>query len=155
MTRKLEVVLEEVHQSREKGFNCAEGVFWGVSQYLGLSVPVSCMAGFGGGVAGSGSVCGALSGALAAVGVYVGRTDPEDREAKVRATALSKAVAAAFISKMGTQLCREILGYLPGNKPAHRPDGINPKCRKAVTLAVKLAVEAVEKDQQKYKQTQN
>jgi hypothetical protein len=42
-------IMEEVHARRLSGFNCAEGVFWGVTRSIGLDVPVSCMTGFGGG----------------------------------------------------------------------------------------------------------
>lgn len=144
---KLAAVLEEVHRQREAGFNCAEGVFWGISQSLDWQTPVSCVTGFGGGVAGSGSVCGALCGAIAALGVYVGRTKTEEKEAKAQCTRLSKAVAQGFREEMGTQLCREILGYLPGKKPPGLPEGINPKCRQAVTIAIELALAEIAKDQ--------
>lgn len=144
---KLETIFKKVHRSREAGFNCAEAVFWGVSQCLDLAVPVSCMTGFGGGVASSGSVCGALCGALAAVGVYVGRTEPKQLEAKLRCTALSEAVAKKFENELGTQLCREILGYLPKNKPYNAPAGINPSCQKAVAVAVKITVQLIGQEQ--------
>ncbi len=142
-------VMEEVHARRVAGFNCAEGVFWGVSRSIGLDVPVSCVTGFGGGVAGSGSVCGALCGAIAAAGVYSGRTEPEDNQAKARCDALSRAIARGFIDEMGSQLCKEILGYMPGSRPKQQSQagGINPKCKQAVTVATELALKEIKQDQ--------
>lgn len=145
MDKKLTVILEEVHVKREEGFNCAEGVFWGVAQYLDLAAPVSCVTGFGGGVAGSGSVCGALCGAIAIAGVYVGRNAAKDSGAKTRCNELSRAIAQGFIDEMDTQLCREILGFLPGTNK-NKTKGINPKCQKAVKVAVEVAVKEITAD---------
>ncbi len=145
-SNELSAVLKEMHAKREAGFNCAEGVFWAVCRLVGLDTPVACMTGFGGGVAGSGSVCGALCGAIAAAGVYVGRTEAEDLKAKAKCTALSKDIARNFSARMETQLCREILGYLPGHRPPEAPsyEGINPKCAEAVTVAVEEAIRVIE-----------
>lgn len=93
---ELQTLLKAVGVMREAGFNCAEGVLWGVGQALGLDVAVSCVTGFGGGMGGTGSVCGALTGAIAALGVYVGRTEPDDIEGKNKCIALSKDVINGF-----------------------------------------------------------
>lgn len=147
---KLSEIMKQVHARRLAGFNCAEGVFWGVSQILNLNTPVSCVTGFGGGVAGSGSVCGALCGAIAAAGVYSGRIDPEDKEAKLKCDSLCRKISREFVNEMGgTQLCREILGHMPGSKlkqPAE-PGTINPKCEQAVRVAIEITVKAIKKDQ--------
>ncbi len=68
-SNELSAVLKEMHAKREAGFNCAEGVFWAVCRLVGLDTPRGLHDRFrGGGVAGSGSVCGALCGAIAAAG---------------------------------------------------------------------------------------
>lgn len=141
-------MIEEVHAKREAGFNCAEGVFWGVTRSLGLATPVSCVTGFGGGIAGSGSVCGALLGAIAALGVYVGRTEPGDSQGKTKSIELSKAVQLGFTEAMESPICQEILGHLPGTKPTQPYQGINPKCQQAVRVAMELTLRAIERDQQ-------
>ena len=54
---------------------------------------------------GSGAVCGALSGAIAALGVYVGRTEPDDIEGKNKCIALSVSSQigiAFFLALFGT-----------------------------------------------------
>lgn len=140
------MVLKEVHAKREAGFNCAEGVFWGITRSLKLDVPVSCVTGFGGGIGGTGSVCGALTGAIAAIGVHFGRTEPEDLEAKLRCNNLCADLFREFKKAMETEMCAEILGHLPGQGPVSS-GGINPKCQKAVTVAYTLALEALAKEQ--------
>lgn len=147
---ELSEIMKQVHSRRLAGFNCAEGVFWGVSQIVNLETPVSCVTGFGGGVAGSGSVCGALCGAIAAAGVYSGRTDPQDKESQLKCDSLSRAISREFINEMGgTQLCREILGFIPGTKPKPqaKPGTINPKCEQAVRAAIEVTVKAIKKEQ--------
>lgn len=153
-------IMKEAHDRRLEGFNCAEGVFWGVSRGLALELPVSCVTGFGGGVVGSGSVCGALCGAIAAAGVYAGRVEPTDVQSKIRCDEICRAISSGFIDEMGTQLCREILGYMPGSQPK-QSDGnqkkriINPKCEKAVTLAIELALRQIKLDQCKHASPSN
>jgi C_GCAxxG_C_C family probable redox protein len=144
-------IMEEVHSKRVIGFNCAEGVFWGIIETLGLNVPVSCVTGFGGGVAGSGSVCGALCGAIAAVGIYVGRIKPEDNKAKTRCDAMCRSIAKGFINEMGTQVCREILGYMPGTRSKQLSQEsdkkyIDPKCKRAVSISIELAIKEIKQD---------
>lgn len=142
-------IMEEVHARRLSGFNCAEGVFWGVTRSIGLDVPVSCMTGFGGGIGRSGSVCGALCGAIAAAGVYIGKTEPEDSEAKARCDTISNSIVRGFMDEMGTEVCREILGYMPESRPQHAGGErqIHPKCKQAVTVAVELALRQIKADQ--------
>jgi C_GCAxxG_C_C family probable redox protein len=142
-------IMEEVHNKRLSGFNCAEGVLLGVTRSIGLDVPVSCITGFGGGIGGSGSVCGALCGAIAAAGIYAGRTEPEDNEAKARCDAISRAIVRGFVNEMGSQLCKEILGYIPWNRPRSpgQPRQINPKCKQAVTVALELAIREIKEAQ--------
>lgn len=144
--RQLNELIDAVNAKREEGYNCAEGVLWGVSQALKLDIPVSSVTGFGGGVAGTGSVCGALSGAIVAVSTYVDRTEPDDVEGKDKAMALSRKINDDFVEQMGTQLCYEILGAMPGSQPPKPGEGINPKCVKAVEEAVKIALEVVWED---------
>ncbi|MGI6621380.1 MAG: C-GCAxxG-C-C family protein [Bacillota bacterium] len=141
--------MEEVRTKRLSGFNCAEAVFWGVTRSVGLDVTVSCAADFGGGIGGSGSVCGALCGAVAAAGVYTGRTQPEDEEAKTRCSAISREIVRGFVNGMGSQLCQDILGYAPWTRPRRegQPTEINPKCKQAVALALELAIKEIKKDQ--------
>lgn len=141
--RVMSMLLKAIHAKREAGFNCAEGVFWGVTRSLDLEVPVSCVTGFGGGIGGTGSVCGALLGAIAAVGVYFGRTEPGDLKAKQECNALCAELTRDFADAIGTEICEEILGHLPGKDPASKVVGINPKCQKAVTIAFTLALEKI------------
>jgi C_GCAxxG_C_C family probable redox protein len=148
---KLREIMEQVHARHSEGFNCAESVFFGVCQILGIEVPVSCVTGFGGGVARTGSVCGALLGAIAAVGVYVGRTDPADEKAKVKCYSLGQEVVQGFMDEMDTTICKEIIGFTLGAEGGTRQYAQarlkETKCKQAITVAIEAAVKAIKKDE--------
>jgi C_GCAxxG_C_C family probable redox protein len=73
---------------------------------------IQAMAGFGGGIAGMGEVCGALSGGVAALGLRLGRGDlseSQDRRLFAWGQELYEWFAALGECKPeGTVLCREI-----------------------------------------------
>lgn len=79
-------------------------------QRLGLQqegVPAIATA-FGGGIGGTGSVCGALVGAVMAIGLTHGRRDSSQRDA--RAYALTQEMRRRFEAAMGHVDCRELTG---------------------------------------------
>lgn len=75
-------IKELAHQYQQQGNNCAETVVKVCDEYLNLQLPaevfrmVSVM---GGGVAGSGCICGALNGACLVLGALVGRVEPQEK----------------------------------------------------------------------------
>jgi C_GCAxxG_C_C family probable redox protein len=78
---------------------------------------VSCA--FGAGMASSGEMCGAATGALMVIGLAHGRTTPEDVAAKERTSALSRRLWEEFRARRGSLVCRELLGIdLMGSPPS-------------------------------------
>ena len=67
-----------------QGYNCAQSVLLAFEDITGLDRETAARvaSSFGGGIGGSGEVCGALTGALMALGLVVGNTDPADKAAK-------------------------------------------------------------------------
>jgi C_GCAxxG_C_C family probable redox protein len=103
--------LNPAQELMARGYHCSEAVLLAVCQEMGIEselVPRIATA-FAGGMARSGEVCGAVSGALMAIGIKHGRSDlgqPGDQ-----AIRLSGEVMHAFRDEMGTLLCRELTGY--------------------------------------------
>ncbi len=66
------------------GFNCAESALIGVTHALDLKSDMipRIATGFGGGVSRYGSICGALSGAIMAMGACCGRDNLDDPEGR-------------------------------------------------------------------------
>ena len=91
------------------GYNCAQAVLAGSEEYTGLDekTALAIAAGFGGGLR-SGEVCGAISGAVMAIGMKFPFTDSSDAEAKAKIAALAKLCVAKAKERYGCVLCREL-----------------------------------------------
>ena len=130
--------------------NCAQAVFSALTENSGLDRNsalriASC---FGGGMR-CGEVCGAVTGALMAIGLYKGYDSPDDPEAKVRSNALALEFERRFTAKNGSILCRELLGYnlsVPEELEILKSKGLfTTVCPKMVADAVVLADSMLEK----------
>ncbi len=93
-------------------FNCAQAVFTTFATELGLEeeVALKIATQFGGG-ARKGEMCGAVSGALMALGLKYGHYHAEDTEEKGKAYQIAEDFMNRFIAEKGTVVCRELLGY--------------------------------------------
>lgn len=107
----LEAVMKasDIHS---KGFNCAQSVLLSLSDMTGLGEKASLAiaGGFGGGMRAA-EVCGAVSGAVMALGLMFPFTDGEDSGAKDRIAALTREFHKRFREKNETIICRSLLGY--------------------------------------------
>jgi C_GCAxxG_C_C family probable redox protein len=94
------------------GFNCSQAVlssFAGQFQ-LDPATALKLGAAFGGGMGRTAGVCGAVSGALMALGLKFGCTTPTDAQAKARTYAKAEQLLKAFAARHGSIQCRDILG---------------------------------------------
>jgi C_GCAxxG_C_C family probable redox protein len=80
--------------------------------YLGIrdSVLPQLASGFGGGVGHKGSLCGALTGAVMAVGMKMGRTDPKDRGTLIKVYDKCQHIWDQFEREFGNVNCFNITG---------------------------------------------
>ncbi len=94
------------------GFNCSQSVLAALAPQLGLEeeAALRVAAAFGGGIARSGDVCGAVTGALMAIGLKYGATDPADSVAKEQAYSLAQELMRRFRERHGDVMCRPLLG---------------------------------------------
>ncbi len=97
------------------GCNCAQAVLLAFAEELCLSKETAAKIAlpFGGGMA-RGETCGALTGALMALGLTESGEIPPAPEAKVKGRERAKELAAIFESAFKTTLCREILATPEG-----------------------------------------
>ena len=67
---------DDAEQCFRSGFTCSAAVFSAFSEELGLDTDtarkIAC--GFGGGISHTGNICGAVSGAIMAIGLKYGKT---------------------------------------------------------------------------------
>jgi len=126
------------------GMNCAQSVFAALTEDSGLGQRealriASC---FGGGMR-CGEVCGAVTGALMAIGLYRGYDSPDDPDVKARSNALALEFERRFAEMNGSILCRDLLGYdlsVPEDLEVLKSKGLfSSVCPKMVSDAVVLA----------------
>jgi C_GCAxxG_C_C family probable redox protein len=127
-----------------KGFNCSQSVFAAYSEELGMSreqaLRVSC--GFGAGMGRMCETCGAVTGAIMALGLKYGKVRPEDEPAKEKTYALVNELAREFKARNGTVVCKELLGCDMGTpegmKYAKEHNFHSTKCPKYVRHAAEI-----------------
>jgi len=81
--------------------------------YFGIqdSILPRLASGFGGGVGRKGSLCGAFTGSIMAIGMKMGRTDPKDKEAVAKVYEKCRQFWNQFEKEFGSNLCYNIIGY--------------------------------------------
>jgi C_GCAxxG_C_C family probable redox protein len=93
-----------------RGFNCAQAVFSAFAEEAGVSneLALKLTAPLGAGMGRAGETCGALSGALLALGLRYGSDRPGGKEEMYR---LARAFIEQFRAQHGTLLCRDLVGH--------------------------------------------
>lgn len=106
----MEKILDKnVGAFNRREMNCAESTLKSVCEYIGADdklLPRIATA-FGGGMGGSQSVCGAVTGALMALGVMAGREAGGDQ---MRCKALAGRFLRDFTAEYGTLTCMGLTG---------------------------------------------
>ena len=95
-----------------QGFNCSQAVFSVFCEDLGLdrdaALKISC--GFGGGMC-QGEICGAVTGAVMALGLKYGQSKAEDKESKEKTYEIVKEFSNRFKHINGSISCKELLDF--------------------------------------------
>jgi len=93
-----------------QGFNCSQAVFSAYAPSFGvdLETALKLASPFGGGLARQGEACGAVTGALLALGLSRGSATAEAKEEAYRFAA---DFLRRFQERHNTILCRELIGY--------------------------------------------
>lgn len=127
----------------EEGYTCSESVLLAVSQEFGIEneiIPHIAMY-FGGGIGLTGSVCGAVSGAVMALGLIKGPAANEQEF--IQAMPLAQELRRRFEEEMKTIYCRELTG-VDLTKPENFQEYINSDVpQKVCTPAVDTAYRVV------------
>jgi C_GCAxxG_C_C family probable redox protein len=103
---------DEAGKIFRNGFNCSQAVFSVFAAKNGIQVEtamkIACA--FGGGMR-LGNTCGAVTGALMAIGLKYGKSKTDDNHARDRTYALTKQFQEKFRDMKGSLMCRDLLGY--------------------------------------------
>jgi len=105
-------VVERALEYFASGFNCAEAVLLSLAE--ATQVNCACIprmaTGFGGGIGRTGDVCGAISGAVMALGLAFGRDTATDADAKEDTYSKVALLVNAFSNEYGSVSCRDLIG---------------------------------------------
>jgi len=116
-------------------FNCAEATLWALDRALDLGAGERVLRAatpFGAGIGRCQATCGALSGAIIALGLVLGRTHEDDLLKQI-AYERAQALHAGFVAASGSDSCR-VLNPQGFDRPDLRTD-----CVGFVQLATRLA----------------
>jgi C_GCAxxG_C_C family probable redox protein len=104
--------IENVAETFKQGFNCAQAVLSAYCPDLGLDreMAIKLTAPFGGGIAATGEVCGAVSGAIMVLGLWCGSDDVGNPESKEKAYRITRVFIKKFKDKNHSLLCRNLIG---------------------------------------------
>lgn len=118
--------LERAERGRDfflKGYNCCQSVVLAFADLLPVdeTTLLTMCSGFGGGMARMREVCGAVSGMAVMAGFISPAADPTDMSARTANYALVQHFAASYREKMGSIICREILGLRSEGRAPESP----------------------------------
>jgi len=128
-----------------RGYHCSESVLLAACQKLGVDDTLIPKIGtaFGGGMARTGEVCGAVVGAIMIISMQKGRSLPTESDAE--AYALTKKLLKRFREEMGSIYCREMtdidLNTESGLEQFRSSDVPVRVCVPAAGLAYQLAID--------------
>ncbi len=128
----------------DQGFTCGQAVLAAFAARHGLdrdaALRVACA--YGGGVAGQGETCGAVNGALMAIGLAYGRTRVEDEAARENTYGAARTFLERFRREHGSHVCRELLGVdigtQDGRESAAKEGLFRTRCPKFIRSAAKI-----------------
>jgi C_GCAxxG_C_C family probable redox protein len=95
-----------------EGYNCAQSVLacCGKSHGLPRDTAIKVAQAFAGGMGRTGNVCGAVTGALMAIGLKHWAHDAKDTDSKDQAYRLAQELLSSFRAQHGSIACRDLLG---------------------------------------------
>lgn len=131
-------------------FGCAETALVVLQEHFGLTDAgdSSAAMALNGGIAYSGGMCGAITGAALAAGRQAGRLIPNHSRAKSEARRIAQALIADFSRQFGAAGCRELTGYdfmEPGRHHAFIESGVwRDACLRQIEFAVERLADLVE-----------
>jgi len=129
------------------GYNCAQSVLKAVLEEKGIffDEAMSLSSGFGGGIAGEGRTCRAVSGAIMAIGVLDVLHREDVVQAKKRTYKISSVLIERLKEKLETTQCYELIGVDmkdPEAKKAANERGVfSDQCSEFVATAARSVLD--------------
>ncbi len=105
--KKCEMAVEKF----SSGYNCAQSILYAYGPELGLDgeAALKVATGLGGGMGGSGEVCGAVTGGILALGLKYGRGGQQEKAVAQQCYKRTLELMQAFERVHGSCICRTLL----------------------------------------------
>lgn len=140
-------VAQRAEELFHSGLCCSESVLQAVAESRGIKTELipRIATGFCGGIARTGNVCGALTGAVMAISLVTGRNSPtEPRELNHK---LIQQLVRDFEARFGTTICSNLIGCRLDTPEGHRyfvENNIRAKCAVFTREAARMAATLLE-----------
>jgi len=147
---EMEEVVDKALAHFKEGYACSETILlsFAESNYIRSEVIPKIASGFGGGVARMGSICGALTGAIMAIGLKYGRNNANDKEAYELCLKKSSKCCKKFEQEFGSILCFDLINcdlLTSKGRYNYRKLGLKEeKCSNYVKRAVEIVLSLIE-----------
>ncbi len=143
--KKKEALSEEAVKHFLDGYNCAQSVLLTLSEHWESKnelIP-KIATGFGGGIGLCGSVCGALTGGVMAIGIKYGANQPSAEERR-KCYDLSQQLYRKFEQKHGSTLCRKLVDYDLSDsmelEKAKKANVFEEKCSEYIRTVIEILI---------------
>lgn len=139
---------EKAEEMFQKKYHCSQAVLAAFAEESGITEDQALKLGgcFGGGMC-KGEVCGAVTGALMAIGLIYGQCKQEDLEARQKTSDKTVEMLEKFKLENGSYICNELLGYditdADDRKIIMEKELFTKFCPKMVASATKIAEEII------------
>lgn len=146
---------DRIHESLylfNQGYNCSQAVFSVYAEKNGLDPDLArkIATSLGAGIGRTGNICGAVSGAILAIGLIHGMNCPDDTEAREKSYQLTQDFMKTFTDRYGSVSCPILLGYhlgIPAEREEVRRKGVvKDICPGLVQGAAEILKEILEKN---------
>ena len=147
MHSDIEAAVDRAESLFREGFACSQAVLMAFAPRLGMEERQAALvaSAFGGGMARHGWTCGALTGALMALGLHGGHSTAEDTATKDALYARVQALVGRFEERHGAAACRQLTGVNmldPAERQAASDRGVfTTLCPQLVRTAAALVAE--------------
>lgn len=138
--------IEKANEIFEQKYHCSQAVLAAFASELGITEAQALRLGgcFGGGMR-KGEVCGAVTGALMALGLKYGQCEVEDLESRYKTNDVTDKMLERFKNENGSYICKELLGCdlstQEGIEQAIEKKLFTEFCPKMVASATQIAEE--------------
>lgn len=133
-----DLVQQAVALRAERKFNCAQAVAYALAEEVGADPEAMYVLseGFGAGMGTTSETCGAISGAIFALGQLNSAGTAASGTTKASTYRLVRELVNGFQEMNGTTICRELKGV-------GSPDGMRRSCEGCIEDAVRLATRII------------